>query len=287
MEYEIRKGNIELGVLGKGAELVSLKKDGTEFMWERDPKFWGKSSPVLFPFVGSIKDGKYKYNGKEYSMETRHGFARDNDFELVEKGEDFLKFLLKSNEATLEKYPFNFELYLTYKIENENVDMIYEVVNPDKDEMYFSIGAHPAFATPVSEEIKLEDYYLELNEKETASIYQNEEALLIREKKVYLENESIINLGEHVFDNDAIIFKGLNSNEVTIKCKKSSRELKVKYDNFPYIAFWSVPKAPFVCIEPWYGKSDFTDASGELTEKEGIEKVKDRFTAKLSISMKV
>ncbi len=287
MEYKIKKGNIELGVLGKGAELVSLKKDRTEFVWERDPKFWGKSSPVLFPFVGSLKDGKYKYNGKEYTMETRHGFARDNDFELVEKGEDFLKFLLKSNEATLEKYPFNFELYLTYKIENEKVDLIYEVVNLDKDEMYFSIGAHPAFATPVSDEIKLEDYYLELNEKETASIYQNDGALLISEKKAYLENESIINLGEHVFDNDAIIFRGLNSNEVTIKCKKNSRELKVKYDNFPYIAFWSVPKAPFVCIEPWYGQSDFTDASGELTEKEGIEKVKDRFTAKLSISMKV
>ena len=131
------------------------------------------------------------------------------------------------------------------------------------------------------------DYYLELNEKETASIYQNDGALLISEKKAYLENESIINLGEHVFDNDAIIFRGLNSNEVTIKCKKNSRELKVKYDNFPYIAFWSVPKAPFVCIEPWYGQSDFTDASGELTEKEGIEKVKDRFTAKLSISLKV
>lgn len=287
MEYKIKKGNIELGVLEKGAELVSLKKDGTEFMWERDPKFWGKSSPILFPFVGSIKDGKYKYNGKEYAMETRHGFARDMDFELVEKGEDFLKFLLKSSEATLEKYPFNFELYLTYKIENEKVDMIYEVVNTDKNEIYFSIGAHPAFATPVNDEIKLEDYYLELNEKETASIYQNEGALLKTEKKAYLENESVINLGEHVFDDDAVIFKGLNSNEVTIKCKKSSRELKVEYDKFPYIAFWSVPKAPFVCIEPWYGQSDFTDASGELTEKEGIEKVKDRFTAKLSISMKV
>ena len=287
MEYKIKKGNIELGVLGKGAELVSLKKDGTEFVWERDPKFWGKSSPVLFPFVGSIKDGKYKYNGKEYSMETRHGFARDNDFELVENGGDFLKFLLKSNETLLEKYPFDFELYLTYKIENEKVDMIYEVVNLGKDEIYFSIGAHPAFATPINDEIKLEDYYLELNEKETAGIYENEGALLKPEKKAYLENENIINLGEHVFDNDAVIFKGLSSSEVTIKCKKSSRELKVEYDKFPYIAFWSVPKAPFVCIEPWYGQSDFTNASGELTEKEGIEKVKDRFTAKLSISMKV
>jgi galactose mutarotase-like enzyme len=287
MEYKIKKGNIELGVLGKGAELVSLKKDGTEFMWERNPEFWGKSSPILFPFVGSLKDGKYKYNGKEYTLETRHGFARDKDFELVEKGEDFLKFLLKSDADTLEKYPFNFELYLTYKIENEKVDMIYEVVNLDKDEMYFSIGAHPAFATPISDEIKLEDYYLELNEKETAGVYPNEGVLLKDEKVEFLVNENIINLSENAFDDDAIIFKGLKSTEVSIKCKKSSRVLKMEFDKFPYVAFWSVPKAPFVCIEPWYGQSDAVSASGELTEKVGIEKIKDRFTAKLSISMKV
>ena len=287
MEYKITKGNIELGVLGKGAELVSLKKDGTEFVWERNPEFWGKSSPVLFPFVGSIKDSKYKYNEKEYVMETRHGFARDKDFELVEKGSDFLKFLLKANADTLEKYPFNFELYITYKIEDEKVDIIYEVVNLDKDEMYFSIGAHPAFSTPVNDDIKLEDYYVELNKKETAEIYENEGALLKTERKEFLKDESIINLGENTFDNDAIIFKGLNSNEVSIKCRKSSRVLTMDFTGFPYIAFWSVPKAPFVCIEPWYGLSDLVNASGELSEKEGIEKIKDKFTAKLSISMEV
>lgn len=287
MEYKIKKGNIELGVLGKGAELFSLKKDGVEFMWERDTKFWGKSSPILFPFVGSLKDNKYKYNGKEYTIETRHGFSRDKDFELAEKGEDFLKFVLKSSADTLEKYPFNFELYLTYKIENEKVDMIYEVVNLDSNEMYFSIGAHPAFATPISNDIKLEDYYLELNEKETAKIFQNEGPLLKREQVEYLNNEAVINLGNDVFKDDAVIFKGLKSNEVSLKCKKSSRVLTMEYNNFPYMAFWSVPNAPFVCLEPWYGLSDYNDTNGELSEKEGIEKIKDKFTAKLSLSMKV
>mgnify|MGYP003586909444 FL=1 len=146
MEYKLKKGNIELAVLGKGAELVSLKKDGVEFIWERNAEFWGKSSPILFPFVGSLKDNKYKFDGKEYTIETRHGFGRDSEFKLAEEGEDFLKFLLKATPETLEKYPFNFELYLTYKINNEKVDMIYEVVNLDDKELYFSIGAHPAFA---------------------------------------------------------------------------------------------------------------------------------------------
>ena len=206
---------------------------------------------------------------------------------MVEEGEDFLKFLLKATPETLEKYPFNFELYLTYKINNEKVDMIYEVINLDDKELYFSIGAHPAFANPISDDIKLEDYYLELNEKETADIFQNEGALLKKEKKAYLKDENIIKLGKDVFNDDALIFKGLKSNKVAIKCTKNSRVLEMDYDKFPFMAFWSVPNARFVCLEPWYGLSDYSDASGELTEKEGIEKIKDKFTAKLSISMEV
>ena len=287
MEYKLKKGNVEFAVLEKGAELVSLKKDGVEFIWERNADFWRKSSPILFPFVGSLRDNKYKFEGKEYTIETRHGFGRDSEFTLADKGEDFLKFLLKATPDTLAKYPFNFELYLTYKINNGKLDMIYEVINLDEKELYFSIGAHPAFATPINEDIKLEDYYLELNEKETADIFQNEGPLLKREKKAYLNNENIIKLGKDVFNDDALIFKGLKSNKVAIKCTKSSRVLEMEYDKFPFMAFWSVPNAPFVCLEPWYGLSDYSDTDGELINKEGIEKIKDKFTAKLSISMEV
>ena len=124
-------------------------------------------------------------------------------------------------------------------------------------------------------------------EKETADIFQNEGALLKKEKKAYLKDENIIKLGKDVFNDDALIFKGLKSNKVAIKCTKNSRVLEMDYDKFPFMAFWSVPNAPFVCLEPWYGLSDYSDASGELTEKEGIEKIKDKFTAKLSISMEV
>ena len=287
MEYNLKNGNVEITVLQKGAELKNLKKDGVEFMWERNPEFWGKSSPILFPFVGSLKDNKFKFDGKEYEIETRHGFARDNDFELVEKGDNFLKFLFKSNEKTLEMYPFNFELYLTYKIENDKLEMKYEVVSSDNREMYFSVGAHPAFATPVSDEIKLEDYYLELSEKETVDTFMRDDVLLQREKKACLNNENIINLGGDTFADDAIIFENVKSQKVALKCKKSNRELEMDYTGFPYIAFWSMANAPFVCIEPWYGISDYNDANGELAEKAGIEKTNGRFSAKLSISMKI
>ena len=153
----LKYGNVEIGVLSKGAELSSYKVDGKEFMWDRQPEFWAASSPVLFPFVGVIKDGKYVFEGKDYEITTRHGFARNNDFDLVEKGENFLKFKFSSNEETLKKYPFEFDFFLVYTITDNSLEIKYEVLNKTKGDMYFSLGAHPAFALELNDEIKLEE----------------------------------------------------------------------------------------------------------------------------------
>ena len=286
----LKHGNVEIGVLSKGAELSSYKVDGKEFMWDRQPEFWAASSPVLFPFVGVIKDGKYVFEGKDYEITTRHGFARNNDFDLVEKGENFLKFKFSSNEETLEKYPFEFDFFLIYTIIDNSLEIKYEVLNKTKGDMYFSLGAHPAFALELNDEIKLEDYYLEFEKDETAQIYQlRSDALILEEKKDYLQNEKIIKLSGTIFDNDAIIFENLNSAKVTLKCSKSTRELSMDYSKFPFVAFWSKPKAPFVCIEPWFGISDFANCTGKLEEKKGILKLKgnDVFTAKIIINGKL
>ena len=116
MRQYLKKSNVEIEVLNDGAELVSLKVNGKEQMWDRNPEYWAKTSPVLFPFIGTIKDGYYSYNGKEYAMDTRHGFARDMQFNLSNKGEDFLEFLLSSSTETLKKYPFEFEFYIEVSI---------------------------------------------------------------------------------------------------------------------------------------------------------------------------
>jgi aldose 1-epimerase len=282
----LKYGNVEIGVFTKGAELYSYKINGEEFIWERNPEFWGGSSPVLFPFVGILKSGKYTFDGKEYEISTRHGFARDNNFDLIEKGENFLKFKFSSNEETLKKYPFKFDLFLTYIINGDTLEIKYEVINKNAGEMYFSLGAHPAFALKLNENIKLNDYFLEFEKEETAQIYKLVNACVLNEKQDYLKNEKIIRLNETIFDDDAIIFKNLKSNKVTIKCDKTDKKISVNYENFPYIAFWSKHAAPFVCIEPWFGITDFESCSGKLEEKEGIIKLSENnnFTAKLLIT---
>lgn len=282
----LKYGNVEIGVFTKGAELYSYKINGEEFIWERNPEFWGGSSPVLFPFVGILKSGKYTFDGKEYEISTRHGFARDNNFDLIEKGENFLKFKFSSNEETLKKYPFKFDLFLTYIMNGDTLEIKYEVINKNAGEMYFSLGAHPAFALKLNENIKLNDYFLEFEKEETAQIYKLVNACVLNEKQDYLKNEKIIRLNETIFDDDAIIFKNLKSNKVTIKCDKTDKKISVNYEGFPYVAFWSKHAAPFVCIEPWFGITDFESCSGKLEEKEGIIKLPENnnFTAKLLIT---
>ena len=263
MENTLKYGNVEIEVLSTGAELSSYKVNGNEFIWERNPEFWPNSSPVLFPFVGILKDGKYIFKNKEYSMTTRHGIARYEDFDLVEKGENFLKFKFSSDEETLKKYPFEFDFFMTYTIIDNSLEIKYEVINKNNEDMYFSLGAHPAFALEINENIKLEDYFLEFEKEETAQIYQlRTDALILNEKKDYLKNEKII------------------------KLNKNERKLTMDYGKFPFIAFWSKPAAPFVCIEPWFGISDFANCSGKLEEKTGILKLDKNksFTAKLLLT---
>ena len=285
----LKCGNIKIVVADRGAELRSYKVDGEEFMWDRKSEFWAASSPVLFPFVGTIKNGAYSYNGKEYKISTRHGFARTEDFELVEKTENSLKFRFSSSKETLEKYPFEFELFITYTIVGNTLEIGYNVVNKNNSDMYFSLGTHPAFALDVNDDIKLSDYYLEFEKNETSQKYKlTDNGLVFDEKADCLNNENKLQITETIFDNDAIVFDDLKSEKVTIKNSKNSKELSVDYKGFPYIAFWSKPKAPYVCIEPWYGISDFENASGKLEEKTGILKLEkdSEFFAKLIIEGK-
>lgn len=269
MLYNKKIGNIEITVESKGAELKALLKDGKEFMWNADAKYWGKTSPVLFPFVGGCKDGKYNYKGVEYPM-GRHGFARDNEFELVESGENNLKFSYKSNADSLKMYPFNFEFIINYLITADGVNLEYIVINKEDGEMYFNLGTHPAF---MADKFPITDYYLEFSQAETLELYTLEGLTVLKETKPYLKNEKIIKLTKDIFNNDALVFKGPKSEYLSLKNIHNSEEVKVSLKDFTWLGIWSPPGAPFVCIEPWCGVADMVDHDGDLTKKEAVNKL--------------
>jgi len=262
-------GNIEITVDSKGAELKNLLKDGKEFMWNADAKYWGKTSPVLFPFVGGCKEGKYIYKGVEYPM-GRHGFARDNEFLLAEDGENNLKFLYKSDENSLKIYPFNFEFYINYVITNDGVNLEYTVVNKTEGEIYFGLGAHPAF---MANEFPVTDYYLEFSREETLPLYVLDGMFVGREPLPYLNGTKKIAITEELFKNDALIFKDMKSEYLSLKNIHNADEVKVSLKDFPWLGIWAPVGAPFVCIEPWCGIADFADHNGDLTKKDAINRL--------------
>lgn len=269
--YELKNEQIAIAVDSHGAELKSLKKlaDNQEYMWCGDAKFWGRTSPVLFPFVGGLKNKEYRFGGKAYPM-TQHGFARDMDFELVSQSTDEIWFTLKSNEETLAKYPFPFILSLGYRLEGSTVTVLWKVENPSEKQMYFSIGGHPAFNCPLTEGTKQTDYSVFFDDTdEIVSTRISEEGLATGCMDIYHLSDGHLSLTGNLFDHDALVIEDHQTDTVSLCRKDGTPYLTVKMEA-PLFGIWSPPgkNAPFVCIEPWYGRCDDEYFDGDLTERE-------------------
>ena len=272
MNYEIKNEHIKAKIKSFGAELNSLQKidEDLEYMWQGDSKYWNRHSPILFPIVGRLKNDSYTYQNQKYNM-TQHGFARDKEFEVVKNEADFMEFRLKSDEKTLEIYPFSFELYLSYKLEKNSLIVSYKVINKSDDKMLFSIGAHPAFNWTLKEDEKKEDYFLEFeNIKQTKRYFLNDKGLVYDSVDLKIIDNKIA-LNEELFKNDALVFEDLNIKTLTLKNSINENYIKLNFENFPYLGIWSKPTgAPFICIEPWFGVADSFDSSKNLEDKKGI-----------------
>ncbi len=233
-------------------------------MWNADPDYWPKHSPVLFPIVGSLKNDSYTFNEKDYHL-PRHGFARDREFELIEKTEVSATFSLSYDEETLQKYPFKFELQIIYKLEENKLNIAYKVINKEATQIPFSIGAHPAFALPE----KFSNYSIQFEKKEKLEYSLLEDGLISNKKESLETLNNTVNLNYKLFENDALVFKTLESNSITI-LENSKPYIKVDFRDFPNLGIWTKENAPFICIEPWFGYSDTPEKSGDLFKKEGI-----------------
>lgn len=265
MNTTISNSTLTASIKHSGAELISLKNSqNKEYIWEGNPDFWGKHSPILFPIVGTLKNNTYTINGKEYQL-PRHGFARDMDFKLIDKTENSATFSLESDAETLKKYPFKFELQLIYTLEETSLHVAYKVINKDESKIPFSIGAHPAIALPEN----FENYAFEFEKEEVLKYYLLENDLISNKTKILKTTNNKVPLTYKLFENDALIFKTLESKSLTI-LENSKPYIKVDFEDFPSLGLWTKDQAPFICIEPWLGYSDTAENSGDLFEKEGI-----------------
>ncbi|MDN5342001.1 MAG: hypothetical protein PWP28_876 [Oceanotoga sp.] len=267
----ISNENLKIVVDSSGAQLISIKNSSNiEFLWTADKKYWGRHAPILFPIVGKVKNNEYTVNGRVFEL-GQHGFARDLEFDLKESSTSKLTYSLKYDENTLKKYPYKFELIITYEIIEDSLFINYEVINLDDKRIYFSIGAHPGFKCPILENESFEDYYLEFENNETINreCLNTELGLFSRKSIPYLKNEKIIKLNHELFNEDALIFKNLKSSKISLRNNKNEYSLTVDFKGFPFLGIWSQKgESPFICIEPWYGHADFEDFDGDFSDKE-------------------
>ncbi len=267
--FQIGNDKITIQIDSMGAELKSLKRvdTGTEYMWEGDPAYWKRTSPVLFPLVGGLKNGEYLHEGRRCQLE-KHGFARNMQFTLKSQTNREIWFTLESNAETLEKYPYAFVLELGYELEDNTVIVKWKVTNPASGEMYFSIGGHPAIRCPIVEDTKQTDYRIRFDVKDKITTDVIENGLVSNEKRDYPLENGHLRLTEHLFDEDALVVEGHQAHEVAFVKPDGNTYLTVHFDA-PVFGIWSPGRnAPFICVEPWYGRCDALDFEGTWEERE-------------------
>lgn len=273
MIYTIENEKLKVQISDRGAELMSIQtKDGTEYLWQGDEKYWGDRALNLFPYIARLTQGKYTVNGQTYEM-TIHGFVNYSVLEAEVQEADRIVFLLTQNEETLKMYPFHFSYRVEYALEDDRLNVKFSVDNTDDKMMYFGIGGHPGFNVPLDKALSFEDYYLEFDEvKNPVRVGISPTCFVDGNDKEYpLAEGGRIPMSHSLFDDDAIVLTRM-AKAVTLRSDKSERAVRVEYPQMDYLGFWHMPHtdAPYVCIEPWSALPSRQDVVEDLATQPGL-----------------
>ncbi|RFC55071.1 aldose 1-epimerase family protein [Brumimicrobium aurantiacum] len=290
MLHTIENEHLKCTIESNGAEIRSLidKNKGKEYIWQIDESVWGSSSPVLFPAIGNIKDGKQLFEGKEFAM-TKHGIIRNND-QLIFKqlSRSSCAFTLNSSEKTLEKYPFDFSFTVEYSIIGNKLKMDYHIENNGTVPMYFACGGHTAYACPIDENVKLSDYVIEFPIKNNLKSRKLGPTGLLsnEEKEISIENRSL-QLSDTLFNEDALIFSNIDFDWVRLRKVNEAKGVIVRFTGYPNLAIWSKPSADYVCIEPWLGLPDSEEEALALPKKSTYKSLDPNSKFSISITTEI
>lgn len=265
---------LRIEIADAGAELtrVTDKETGAERLWSAEASIWNRHAPILFPFVGKVTDGKYRVDGREYSMKTQHGFARDKVFACTEETESAVVHSLCSNDETRAIYPYDFRLSIRHGVDPaqpRRLRIAWTVENTGEGRMYYSIGGHPGFLMPPG--VRKEDCSLVFPGRDelwyfganSSGFALPEDKKTLRLKDGYAPYQPDIP--------DTWIFEDQGIDTVGIAAPDGKPYLTMYCAGFPMLAVWANPKGPFICLEPWYGRTDDAGFAGTLAEKKGME----------------
>ncbi len=290
--YVLENEQLVAVIREKSAELISLKKKATnqEYLWNANPEFWGWTSPVLFPVVGSYRDKKYTYQGNTYGM-VQHGFARHRMYQLDSLTDTEIWMSIEDDEESFAQYPFHFRLEIGYRLKGSSIEVMWKVTNHDDTTMYFAIGAHPALYCPIGDEKHRTECYIGFDtdsEKPEYIMVDPKTARIAKDRHVLNLEDGMYRMTTGMFDNDALIFDNYQLKGAYLAGADKKPYIKMHAEGFPLLAFWS-PKenCPFVCFEPWYGMADEVDFNGTLEERAWEQKLEGKGTFHASYSFEI
>ena len=264
---------LRVTVADDGAELVSVwdKASASERVWNADPDVWNRHAPILFPFVGKVVDGAYRVGNETYPMKTQHGFARDMTFACAEAAPDAVTHVLTDTEWTRTVYPYAFRLTVRHRLDPDQprrLSVEWTVENTGDDRMFFSIGGHPGFMPP--EGVRKEDCAICFPGKDALEYIQVNAAgfALPGQKALALAD------GRAAYQADipdTWIFENHQVERVGIATPDGKPYVMLHCGQFPMLAVWANPKGPFICLEPWFGRTDDAGFAGTIDQKKGIQ----------------
>ena len=261
----IENEQLRVEITPAGAEMMSIKKNGAERLWCGDPNIWDGHAPILFPICGGLRSGSFLYKGKEYPT-PKHGFASTSVFLPEIRRTDKAVFLLKSDGNTKKIYPFDFEFRATYTLDENKLTVDFEVKNTGTEDMYYSVGAHEAYACPGG----IENYKIIFEKPENLESNLVEDGILSHKTICVAKDTNILELKNEYFEIDALIFCGLKSRRLTLADNDGNKVAEVDFNGSDYLLLWTIPGAEFICIEPWCGLPDYIDSARNICTKPGI-----------------
>lgn len=275
----ISSDSLTVSIDAMGAQLMSLQKGESEYLWQGDSNWWPRRAPILFPIVGVLKDGKAESAEGTVSL-ARHGLARLNQFEVVEKSDSSVTLQLKSTEETRKSYPYDFELRLIFSVSDDTLTQTYEVTNRGNVVLPFTLGAHPAFNIPVPgvEAASLDQYSLLFTRSWTSygpSITDEGLCDYTTPQKLIVDSDTLPLSWELIDCEKTITLEDVPDRRITLaanaEASSETHGIQIDFEGFDYLGIWSAaPGCPFVALEPWCGIADTVDCDGIFEHKPGI-----------------
>lgn len=263
----LQNDQLRVTVRTLGAELQTVTAaDGTEYLWHGDAAFWEDRAPILFPICGRVRNNEYRYEGNTYTIRS-HGFTKESEFTVETQTDTEVVMVLRDNEKTRASYPFAFEFRVRYALKGDSLVVEYAIHNPAEDVVLpASMGSHEGYACP--EGLSAYELVFEKEEPMESTVVGDEG--MVHETYMVEAPNGVLPLKDEFFAIDALVFRDLQSKEVTLRNRTTGRGVKVAYGDVDTLLIWSIPGAPYVCIEPWQGFPDWVDFEGTFTEKEGM-----------------